>query len=116
MNEAKQLTTLLKQSTKQVDKNKQVQKIIKDKTIPLEDRWELYTLAVSTNYLVDRDSFYFCPGHIKEIEEIGFDGENRHETYDYGIIFDINSFTEEEEIIIKEDILQDGHSSWVYDW
>ena len=116
MNKAKQLTELLKQSTKQADKNKQVQKIIRDKTIPLENRWELYTIAVSTNYLVDEDSYYFCPGHIDDIEDIGYDGENRHGNYDYSSIFDYNSFTEEEKIIIKEDILQDGHSSWTYDW
>ncbi len=100
----------------QDEKNRKVHEIIRDKSYPLDERWDLYELAVSENYLVEVDGYYFLPGHLSELEDVGFYGENRHGTYGWWDILEDRDYTDEEIIVIKEDILKDGSSEWTYDW
>jgi len=119
MNKIQELTDKITKGASQKSKNKEVTDIIKDTRLPLEDRWNLYILAVNSNYLINTDTDYLDLEELGiDIEDVGYTGENRHEDYYACSILDCIENLEIKPDInrLKEIILQDGHSSWIYDW
>jgi len=112
----KELIDKITNGVSQDAKNNEVLKLIQNKSLPLIDRWALYELAIDKNYLVNPDIYYYIPGHLTKFEDVGYSGHNRHKTYNIYAFLDDHDFTPEQLAVIQEDILQDGHSSWVYDW
>ena len=111
-----ELTNLIKNGTSQEIKNAQVHKLIRDTTLPLDQRWNLYTLAVYTNDLVNIDYFYFIPDTVDEDSLNDRFSHNRHSQYDYSEFTDDYVGTSEDLVKLKESILKDGHSEWTFDW
>lgn len=121
MNKIQQLIEEISKKESQSSKNKKVTKLIKNTSLPLEARWELYTTAVQANYLIEEDGFYLDLDEVGlDLDDVGYYGENRHGQYSYWDILDSyregEKYEEVTENKIKEIILQDGSSSWTYDW
>lgn len=116
---AKDLLDIMTKIMPQSFKNAKVHKVTKDISIPLEDRWEVYIKAVKSNYLVDRDPWCFIPECIEE-EYTLYDTFciDRYQVYTYSVFLDGDyyGFSDHTVNLIKEEILQNGSSSWENDW
>lgn len=98
-------------------RNNKILKFIQDKGNTLEERWDIYTSAIASGYYINEDTYYFVPDAIAEDSLFEYCGIEKYQSYNYGIFLDDTSELSLEEVTsIKEDILNDGHSSWVFDW
>lgn len=97
------------------DRNDEVQKVIKDKSIPLEERWNVYTKAVDSGYLYSEGWESFIPATLDKGNYTLYDNAyvDRYQTYQYNVFIDDKSDNMDQ---VKEDIMQDGNSHWVHDW
>lgn len=96
----------------------------KDKTIPLEDRWEVF--AESSNKEVFNNLENRC-WNSKVLDKIGLEwyddfGIERYTTGEFVDIIEIvkrnykNKLTHELVDELKEEMLQSGYSGFVFDW
>lgn len=84
---------------------------VKDKTIPLEERWEVFFLSE----LGDARNYYKDFKHFQSREYC----EYKHETIDMQYVLDWleeKPLTPEEIIEFKEDVLEQFIKSFEYDW
>lgn len=108
------------------DRNEEVREVIKDKTIPLEERWSVYTKSVDSGYLYSRDGRCFVPPSLDRQHDFTlYDSSyvDRYQTYCYIDLFlyfeqDGKSLEDSKELVdtIKEEIMETGNSHWENDW
>lgn len=129
MTEINDLISRINNQNCQESKNDEVQRLIKDKSLPINARWDLYTKAVDANYLKDIDSCYFVPVLLNKENFTLYDNAyvDKYQTYDYTHLigdsiltkYMTNTLSKEEFerfSALREEILKDGHSAWVNDW
>lgn len=98
---------------------------IKDKNVPLEDRWEVYSTLPAhyfdeSRWVMDYD---FAGTDIVWHDDLYME---KYETVDNLVIIErienkleyekLNGGTEEDILQLKEDMLQSGIRRWTYDW
>jgi hypothetical protein len=111
--------TLMQQITAYdvASRNELVFTFILDTNNPLDQRWEVYKSAVDSGYLHNPSSC--LPDFNTSLPEIDLliDYLDKYESFNYeSLISDYSDMTEEQEILVKELIMQDGHSSWENNW
>ena len=97
---------------------------ITDKTIPLEQRWDIFTK--SWNILPDLS---YGEGHVQVLGEAftlyNDFGMNRHQQMEYMWMYetiqewiadDVNDMTQETADLWREAVLGEGYASFTYDW
>lgn len=88
----------------------------KDVTISLDCRWKLFEHSTRLNVYVRSD---WC---IPDFKTIPHDmihrmfWEQRYKTIDIKCLLEVLDLSEEDELKLKEEILQKGITEFVYDW
>lgn len=114
--------TEILEALKELQKNKteleeKAKLFIKDKSKPLDDRWELFVMLE-----LGQSEFYFQPKVIGDTCLYDDFGINRYQTYDVDYLHTVcleNEYFEEgseKERLFKEQCLEEGVYTFIHDW